>query len=229
MIRPALAASACVGLALTFASVPTRGEEYNHKNLFEKVNEQAGKPDGRVHTYERAGYSGPDCLRRHTQPSKEPHYLAGYVGGGSLLRKHRLGGGPEPGPAMSEGTFGWDYVGLGRFPKRIFLGWSNSRYYRHLIPGPYDQGPRVRPEDIFADQPFKEKFRELGAEEEEEHGHAEEGHGEKGHGEDGHGEKGHDGNGHGEAGHGEGHAPSTKPNDHAPSAIPSTLPPPMPR
>ncbi len=63
---------------------------------------------------------------------------------------------------------------------------------------------------------------------------AEEGHGEEGHDKEGHGKEGHNGNGHGEAGHGEaghgeGHAPTAKPNGHAPVAIPSILPAPTPR
>ena len=93
---------------------------------------------GGEHTFERAGYS---CeVSRLAHLSNTPRYVGYYVGGGCAFK-----GGP-PGPA--QGTFGWDYGGICRFPKRIILGWCNRFQggvgaYKTDGPDVFDVGPVI--------------------------------------------------------------------------------------
>lgn len=79
-------------------------------------------PSTAVHTTERAGH--PQAISRWAVPSRSPHHGGGYVGGGklSLFAAHRDGRDPH-----TEGTWGWDFVGRGRRPGRVFLGWWHGR------------------------------------------------------------------------------------------------------
>jgi hypothetical protein len=63
-------------------------------------------------------------------------FTGGYVGG------TRLVGGD--GRGEQDGTWGWDYVGRGRFLGRIFLGWAHDRKHQEKV-GKYDtDGRRVK-------------------------------------------------------------------------------------
>lgn len=75
-------------------------------------------PSTAMNTMERAG--NPQEVRKHAAPAYSKFYTGGYIGGGRL----RLSAGHKEGrdPA-TEGTWGWDYVGLGRRPGRVFLDW----------------------------------------------------------------------------------------------------------
>jgi hypothetical protein len=84
---------------------------------------------------------GVSCLAK---PAQTPHYVGGYVGGGSLFR-----GTPR---ASDEGIFGWDYLGVRRLPHRIFLGWSHGR--KQPAGGQYKtDGPEVL--DVFTLRPVR--------------------------------------------------------------------------
>ena len=74
----------------------------------------------------------PFCVKEHAIPSRTSRYAGYYVGGGSAF-----GG---SGPCAHEGTWGWDYVGLGRLPK-VRLGFTHGRRYQdgvghYAIDGP---------------------------------------------------------------------------------------------
>jgi hypothetical protein len=147
---------------------------------------------GPPHTFEHAGY--PDEISKFARPSETPNYIGYYVGGGCTFR-----GGP-PGP--TEGTYGWDYAGLGCHFKKIVLNWCH-RYQGGQ--GPYKiDGPHTP--DI---GPCIEKLKEGPAKKEhyEEHESHEEGH--EGHAEHAHSER--MGNGHGN-GHGNGPGGGEKPH-----------------
>lgn len=95
------------------------------------------------HTHERAGY--PRCIAWYATPSWERKECGGLVGGGCLRRG--TGAGPY------DGTWGWDYVGHGWRPNRIFLGWC-ADCVKQPKPGPYKvDGPHVP--DVFAVKPVK--------------------------------------------------------------------------
>ena len=67
--------------------------------------------------------------------SNTRHYGGYWVGGGLPIKGE--------GPALNEGTFGWDYFGL-TFPKRIDLNWSHGRRYQGGTLGYRTDGPRLQ-------------------------------------------------------------------------------------
>ena len=78
----------------------------------------ATPPPPRPRTPADAGY--PFCLRDHTAPSDNGHYDGYYIGGGTG-RHH------GDAPCPHEGTWGWDYTGIG---SRVRLNWSHGRRYQ---------------------------------------------------------------------------------------------------
>jgi len=95
----------------------------------------------------------PDSHRRAGNPQEVSRFAAsryreaftgGQVGGGCLFRKGECAGEPQ-------GTWGWDYVGLGRRPGRIFLGWCGDRKHQEPAAKYATDGPRVK--DVFAPIP----------------------------------------------------------------------------
>ncbi len=79
----------------------------------------------RPHTLERAGQ--PDTVGRWAVPAVSSHFLAGYVGGGSLRGNNPFVRGPAAtSGAVGVGTFGSDFVGFRLRPGRIFLGASED-------------------------------------------------------------------------------------------------------
>lgn len=79
----------------------------------------AANPCGELdHTHSRAG--NPLSIAPWAKPAVTCRYLGGYVGGGCL--RHGEGRDLE-----RDGTWGLDYVGRGRWPQRIFLGWCHDR------------------------------------------------------------------------------------------------------
>jgi len=95
------------------------------------------------HTAARAGY--PPCIAWWAMPGRSDKYAVGYVGGGCLGRK----GEPR---TPDDGIFGWDYVGRGRYPGRVFLNWCHCG--KAPKAGPYKpDGPHVP--DIFSIHPVQ--------------------------------------------------------------------------
>jgi hypothetical protein len=95
------------------------------------------------HTHARAG--NPQCVAWYAVPGRTHKYGTGYVGGSCLGRKG------EPRHA-DEGIWGWDYIGCGWYPGRVFLNWCHCR--RQPPAGPYKvDGPHVP--DIFAIHPLR--------------------------------------------------------------------------
>jgi hypothetical protein len=70
-----------------------------------------------MHTDDRAGY--PRELAPWAKPGVTAAYAGGQVGGSKLFQ-----GGPPTGDGA---IFGFDYVGCGYWPHRLFLGWANGR------------------------------------------------------------------------------------------------------
>jgi hypothetical protein len=101
-------------------------------------------PPSGDHTMHRAGY--PRQVAWWAVPGRTGKVTGGQVGGGALR------GGLPPGPG--DGTWGYDYVGHGRWPHRVFLGWAPAERERPGI-GPYatEGGPHVP--DVFAIKPVK--------------------------------------------------------------------------
>lgn len=111
-------------------------------------------PSSAVHTFERAGQ--PTTQHKWAVPSRSPHHAGGWVGGGRLALFPRT---PDGRAAATEGTWGWDYVGLGRRPGRVFLDWWHGRPAEPAA-GPYrTDGPT--PPDVIALHPLK-KLAEAG-------------------------------------------------------------------
>ena len=100
------------------------------------------------HTFERAGL--PSNVSRLAIPSVEKHEGPGYIGGGRLIR------GDSRGPA--DGTFGFDYQGLGWHPGRVFLGWAHDRSHQPKL-GSYKTDTYHVP-DIFSFHPLRRVFDE---------------------------------------------------------------------
>jgi hypothetical protein len=73
----------------------------------------------REHTLERAGVSG---TARFATPSLASNQAGGWVGGNRLTH-----GTPATACVPNPGVFGWDYVGLGWHPGRIFLGYGPDK------------------------------------------------------------------------------------------------------
>ena len=92
------------------------------------------------------GYNG---VSRLNAPGRTAAYRGGYVGGGGpVFGFHRA----EPRDGATDGTWGWDYAGFGRFPGRLFLGWRHDRP-RQPAPGPYSPDGFHVPDPIAA-HPF---------------------------------------------------------------------------
>ena len=73
--------------------------------------------------------------------------------------------------ASGDGTWGWDYVGCGHYPGRIFLKFCPN--CKHPLTGPYrTDGPKVP--DPFAAKPARPRGEEE-SHEEAEHGESEHG------------------------------------------------------
>ena len=94
--------------------------------------------NNRPHTFERAGY--PNEISRFARPSETCNYGGYYVGGACTFR------GGAPGPA--DGTYGWDYVSIGKFDYRVVLRWCcryKGGYGKYKTDGPEvpDVGPYV--------------------------------------------------------------------------------------
>lgn len=106
------------------------------------------------HTHERTHTVNP--VGNHAVPGKSQYESGGYIGGGKLVHGEGRG--------VQDGTFGWDYTGLGRRPGRIFLGWFNDspKQGKPVLPRYNSDGPRVT--DVFALQPYKKAVREAKAE-----------------------------------------------------------------
>ena len=96
-------------------------------------------PSTAVHTHERAGY--PLEVRKHAVPAESRFSTGGYVGGGRLAIFPRK---PDGRVGNTDGTWGWDSVGFGRRPGRIYLDWWHDRPQQPAT-GPYrtDGGPHV--------------------------------------------------------------------------------------
>jgi hypothetical protein len=80
---------------------------------------QGGPPSCRQHTAERAGTTTPAHFATPSVSCKE---AGGWIGGNRLVHS-------TPGTAITPnpGVFGWDYVGHGKFPNRIFLGFGPDK------------------------------------------------------------------------------------------------------
>ena len=123
MTRSGLATLAGLGLLFTGAA---RGDDDSTHRF----------PSRAVHMHERAGY--PQEVSKFAAPAPGRFEAGGWVGGGRLALFHR----PD-GKAATEGTWGTDYVGLGRRPGRVFLDWWHDRP-KQPMPGPYSaDGPHV--------------------------------------------------------------------------------------
>jgi hypothetical protein len=108
-----------------------------------------------VHNHLR---TGTDRIPQYAGPSKTSMETGGYIGGGKLVRGEGRG--------VTDGVFGWDYVGVGRRPGRIFLNWFNDDPKQTAFLPKYNtEGPRVT--DVFALQPFKKAVREARVEHKE--------------------------------------------------------------
>jgi hypothetical protein len=127
-----------VALALGVAGVARAGDE----DLTHRF------PSPAVHTHERAGY--PRQVSKRAKPGRTHAYTGGYVGGGMLAIFPRKPDGRE---VRYDGTWGWDYVGFGRRPGRVFLDWWHDRP-KQPQPGPYKtDGPHVP--DVIALHPIQ--------------------------------------------------------------------------
>jgi len=93
----------------------------------------AGDPYGhRACEHERAGCAM--LVRKRAIPSNTRHYGGYWVGGGLPIKGE--------GPALNEGTFGWDYFGM-TFNKRVALNWSHGRHYQGRTGAYRTDGPRL--------------------------------------------------------------------------------------
>jgi hypothetical protein len=118
-------------LALTGSALQAAGAVARHFS---------GTPDATSH--ERAGF--PQEVKPHAMPANSPHSTGGYVGGGRLAFPKK-----QDGRQAYEGTWGWDYVGFGRRPGRVFLDFWHGRKHEPAV-GTYEtDGPEV-PDPIAA-------------------------------------------------------------------------------
>ncbi len=101
------------------------------------------------HTQARAGNA--NVVAPWARPALTAKESPGYVGGGKLF------GGEARGPI--DGTFGYDYVGHGWKPGRVFLSYHPNLGGKPT--GPYrTDGPRVF--DIFSIRPVRKALHEEG-------------------------------------------------------------------
>jgi hypothetical protein len=100
-------------------------------------------PTNLPHTHERAGY--PLELSPLAKPGITPNYGVGTVGGSKLFK--------GTGPTKDEGIFGWDYVGFGRRPGRLFLNWARGSKVYPAHNGYKTDGPHVP--DVIAIHPIQ--------------------------------------------------------------------------
>jgi len=111
-------------------------------------------PPSGQHTQCRAGNA--DQVTWHAVPGLSMKASGGWVGGGRLCQ--------GVGRTSCEGTWGWDYIGKGWYPGRVFLHWSPS-CARQPKAGRYKvDGPEVP--DIFAVKPIKRAIEKRHAKEE---------------------------------------------------------------
>jgi hypothetical protein len=117
------------------------------------------------YTQQRAG--NPSRVAWWAVPGVSPHEAGGYIGGSRLSHNNALKKGEwvAPGP-ITNGTYGWDFVGFGIRPGRVFLretvdpsrGPQINREYR-------TDGPR--PPDPIALRPLRKAILEAQEEREE--------------------------------------------------------------
>src|SRR5262249_2432046 len=93
---------------------------------------RVGPPRCREHTHERAGT---DRGAQHATPSVADKEAGGSVGG-NRLRAAAAGCSPYT------GVFGWDYVGHGRLPNRIFLAFGPDKAHQQPFQPKYDTEPK---------------------------------------------------------------------------------------
>jgi hypothetical protein len=113
-----------IGVVLAFVNSAPAGDEPFAARL--------GPPKCREHTHERAGT---DRTAQHAMPSVSDKEAGGYVGG-NRVRTAAAGCSPYT------GVFGWDYVGHGRFPNRIFLGFGPDKPLQQPFQPKYDTDPK---------------------------------------------------------------------------------------
>jgi hypothetical protein len=94
---------------------------------------RTGPPRCREHTHERAGTTGP---ARFAAPSVSCKEAGGYVGG------NRVRATPGTACAPNPGVFGWDWVGHGKLPNRIFLGFGPDKPHQQPFQPKYDTDPK---------------------------------------------------------------------------------------
>jgi hypothetical protein len=92
-----------------------------------------GPPRYREHSHERAGTTG---TARFAAPSVSCKDAGGYVGG------NRLRGTPATALSPNPGVFAWDYVGHGKYPNRIFLGFGPDKPRQQPFQPKYDTDPK---------------------------------------------------------------------------------------
>jgi hypothetical protein len=102
-----------------------------HPEQADLINAAYAQSPYRTDGHSRAGW--PECTGTRAIPSNSPHYCGYYVGGGAVIfgeGRHR-----------SEGTYGWDYLGL-NLRKRVRLDWWHGKYQGGT--GAYQtDGPKV--------------------------------------------------------------------------------------
>jgi hypothetical protein len=93
---------------------------------------RVGPPRCREHTHDRAGTTG---TARFATPGVSCKETGGSVGG-NRVRAAAAGG------SESAGVFGWDYVGHGRAPNRIFLVFGPDKAHQQPFQPKYNTEPK---------------------------------------------------------------------------------------
>jgi hypothetical protein len=117
-----------LGLGLIFGIPATAGDDSD------PFAARTGPPRCREHTLERAGVTG---TARFATPSISPKEAGGWVGGNRLSH-----GTPATACAPNPGVFGWDYVGHGWYPGRIFLGYGPDKTRQQNFQAKYNTDPK---------------------------------------------------------------------------------------
>ena len=143
----------CVGVACVAGTARAEEPDADRTHRF---------PSKAVHTFERAGQ--PLAVHKWAVPSRSPYRGGGWVGGGRLAIFPRQPDGRHP---TLDGTWGWDHVGFGRKPGRVFLDFWHGRPHDPALGTYRTDGPHIP--DVVAIKPLK-KLTEAGkAEGGEEH------------------------------------------------------------
>lgn len=130
-----------ISLVLVFSPMCAVAKE---KKLFAPVSTTSELD----HDQARAGM--PQNISRWATPSIEKREGPGYIGGGKLIRGDAR--------ASTDGTFGWDYQGLGWRPGRFFLGWAHDRPDQPKL-GTYKTDTHHVP-DVFSLHPVRKLLEE---------------------------------------------------------------------